>query len=1122
MKKEIAKEQIRKIENDNVIQNLIAQGKSRYILYNVNEPEKNFPRYTASLTEKNNHTAYAYLNAGCHIAEEGAIVEAGNGLRKGASILEYNFKSSRKISVYSDYFLLTVALANYAAFEYSKAFVAISKLEYSTRSAKLLSKFLSKRFQDLDKEITSIQISKDYLQKNIIKEKPEGSSIIHIKIYDYLLSKSLANVLTYFQFGDEERIKEAIQIATDMMELLTEDEEPSLWWCIRLYRIILHGFDQSAIWKILPPHFPGNEEIVTSFIKNLANRKPVPIVEFFISQRESISKTISESGLVVSLPTSSGKTRIAEIAILNTLLEEESIVLYIAPFRSLAFEVEDTLELTFESLGFPVSHLYGGASFSKIDRLEIENTRILVATPEKAKALFRAADDLVDKVKLVVIDEGHLLGAEERFIRNEMFYEELRYHMMENNGKFIILSAVLPNPDHISKWLTDTDGNIHKDTWKPSSRRLGTLEFKDNNVNINWRNEDPETWNYSFIEPIKNGDKIIPSNLKEAISLTAKKLSENGSVLIFLPISNRVISQGKACLEAFGKDNKDHKWNNIGAWNSFEMAVKNSLGYENSVYLLAKHGIICHYAKLPKNIKAAIENLMRSSNPRIIIATTTLAQGVNLGVSTVIIGDVWFGAPGNSPKISKSKFWNIVGRAGRAFVDSEGKVLYAIDKNNNRKIVRKRERLADSYLNEESHDKVYSGLFLLLKYFSKIAKEADVDIEYLVQLITENSPKLHDLDLETEDISLISESFDLIDDTLLSLSYKLKSYNDDDTSEWIDKYFRSSLCFIQASENKIFDQESLLNYLKIRNSIIIKQVGGPENWLSHIRTGIPVRASIKLESLLGAFEEAYTEYRKTEEEIEDFSNFVQNIENLIDQLPGESFAKKTVFRNRPISDERHNAIHYIWLSGDSYLNIIKATTVEITNYYCSSYFGYTLPWLFNAVSRKFKSTKNIECADFYENLATIVELGLPNMRAVKNYLGGIKSRPIATEISNVINTPMGDSSLSEHVEYLISVKELYIDDLSEDAIKWLNVLEKRQQTKSEKVLKFPYFNFDLLDKNKVYSVKVFNDKSYLCNSDYSSKFRVKSTEKLPFKSFGHKLGCYFKYNEYNEAWSLNQ
>lgn len=344
----------------------------------------------------------------------------------------------------------------------------------------------------------------------------------------------------------------------------------------------------------------------------------------------------------------------------------------------------------------------------------------------------------------------------------------------------------------------------------------------------------------------------------------------------------------------------------------------------------------------------------------------------------------------------------------------------------------------------------------------------------------------------------------------MSLSYKLKSYEDDDKSEWVDSFFRSALCFIQASENEEIDEESLLRYLKNRNSIILDQVREPENWLSHIRTGIPVRASIKLESIIGDFEDAYLEYLETEKTIEDFSILIQNLEEFVDLLPGDSFTKQIVFRGREISEERHIAIHNLWLSGESYLNITTATTSEITNYFCSSYFGYTLPWVFNALSRKFKVVEKVECAEFYEDLATMVELGLPNMTAVKNYLGGIRSRPIATEISNVISAPNIDSSLSEHIEYVISVKGEYIDQLSEDAIEWLEVIENRQLAKNKESTIFPTFTFDPLEKDKMYSVKIYNDSSYLCSSDYTSQVSVKSTKEFPFKNLGHKLWLLFQ------------
>ena len=506
--------------------------------------------------------------------------------------------------------------------------------------------------------------------------------------------------------------------------------------------------------------------------------------------------------------------------------------------------------------------------------------------------------------------------------------------------------------------------------------------------------------------------------------------------------------------------------------NLLKMAIKNTLGYEDDVYKLASRGIICHQSKLPNNVKLAIENLMRSSNPKIIIATTTLAQGVNLGVSTVIIGDIWFGKPGSSDQVSKSKFWNIVGRAGRAFVDSEGKVLYAIDKNKSRSNIRWQENLASKYLDSESHEDVYSGVLLILERLADIAQMSSINLGYLLELIAENSPDLEAKGFLKEDIQNILEDFDFLDDTLLSLSYKNKSYQDEDVSEWIDSFFRSSLFFIQAREIKEIDEESLLSYLRKRNSILIDQLGEPENWISHIRTGIPLRASISLKTLIPAFEEAALNYQQTEMSITDLVSLVKKLETLVDQLPVSNFQMKTMFGQNPISEKRLNSVHDMWLSGQSFKSIVKATTNTITNYFCSQYFGYILPWAINAVARKLRAQDKEDLAEFYENLATVIEIGLPDMMAVKNYLGGIKSRPIATEISRIINVPNDDLTISEHLNYLLNTKDEYADQLSENALEWLDFLEKEQKATNRKLINFPDFTLDTLEKGKKYFVKI--------------------------------------------------
>jgi replicative superfamily II helicase len=244
--------------------------------------------------------------------------------------------------------------------------------------------------------------------------------------------------------------------------------------------------------------------------------KSTPITELFISQRKALEKVLSKEGAVVSMPTSSGKTRIAEIVILQCLMfDTTSRVLYIAPFRSLAYEMEETLGNTFNPLDYHVTHLYGGAQYTAIDRYEMESARVLIATPEKAKAILRANIEVVSSIKLIVMDEGHLLGKHERDITNEMFTEELRRIIRKNRGKFLVLSAVLPNAQDISKWLVGDENQVVKDCWRPSTQRIGLMRYHNNKIDLEWLG-GYNCFNNSFVKT--TNDK------KTAIAEAAMKL----------------------------------------------------------------------------------------------------------------------------------------------------------------------------------------------------------------------------------------------------------------------------------------------------------------------------------------------------------------------------------------------------------------------------------------------------------------------------------------------------------------------------------------------------------------------------------------------------------------------
>jgi hypothetical protein len=829
-----------------------------------------------------------------------------------------------------------------------------------------------------------------------------------------------------------------------------------------IYRLIIFGLDKSAVWKILPPLFPEeNSDKIFKFVKALSLRQPVPIVELFISQREAISKALSPEGLVVCLPTSGGKTRIAEMSIFQTLAkDDDSIVVYIAPFRSLAFEVEQTMETTFEKLGYGVSHLYGGSQFSKIDKLQIENSRILIATPEKTKALIRADEAIAKKIKLIVIDEGHLIGNNNRFIRNEIFFEELRHHVEENEGKFIVLSAVLPNAKDIAEWLAHKKENVYKNDWKPSTRRLGALEYKGNNVNINWLNEEPETWNNKFITPMENeeGEIIFPLTKREAIAATAVKLSKNGSVLIFHYKAGLVIKQAEECLTAMGVEKKLHEWDNPKSWQEFELATKHSLGENCDLLRFAQYGVLCHQSKLPNHVKTSLERLMRQSNPKIIIATTTLAQGVNLGVSSVIIADIWLGKPGNSKKLPLGKFWNIVGRAGRAFVDSEGKVLFAIDQNGGDWKNKEEKNTANEYLLSKKNDDAFSGIISMIIELEKIASKYKVDFELLLELISENYEEA-ETTISEADFIILQNKLDLLDDTLLALNEKKMSWNDEDSSGWIDSFFRKSLAYIQAKNNADYNEGELIRYFKKRNKIILDKAGEHTTWKEYINTGIPLRSSIKLKNILPEFENLFDQFQNSDKSLSSLTSILSNIEDQIHLLPGENFKRKNRISNSNITSENRIIARRAWLSGTPYVEIERQIGKRKASHFCFELYSFTIPWALNAIARKFNRIEKEKVAEFYENLAVLVETGVPNIQAAKIYLSGFRSRKVSVEVERVVSFDMDKMTLSEILEKLLSIKEEILPNLSKECVTWFEFLAEEKTANYRTLPKVPKFRF---------------------------------------------------------------
>ncbi|MGB6650123.1 MAG: DEAD/DEAH box helicase, partial [Bacteroidota bacterium] len=342
-------------------------------------------------------------------------------MEQAASLLQYVHGPAAEKSRESAFHILLSAMAFYAAGHYSRAFVTIRQAEGGTEAAQIVAAFLRKDFSDLVTRLNDL-LFRDPPEINDQRDLDEWAIMIAV-------ASSIAGALEFVFTGREASYAGGDSQLRDAAIVASAGDQAAWWWIVRLLRLMLTDLGEASPWRVLPPYFsPDSSAALAQFVRLLAFGKR-PVIEFWSSQRSALPLALDSGnrGGVINLRTSAGKTRVAELAILQTLLSDSTAkVFYLAPFRSLALEVEQTLSSTFKWLGFSVSHLYGGSRVSSIDTELATDSHITIATPEKARALFRAVPELSQCVKLLVIDEGHLLGRSERYVRNEIFIDHFR------------------------------------------------------------------------------------------------------------------------------------------------------------------------------------------------------------------------------------------------------------------------------------------------------------------------------------------------------------------------------------------------------------------------------------------------------------------------------------------------------------------------------------------------------------------------------------------------------------------------------------------------------------------------------------------------------------------------
>jgi hypothetical protein len=213
----------------------------------------------------------------------------------------------------------------------------------------------------------------------------------------------VGEALQFWRLGDERAAARAETRLAEAERLVLAGETPESWLIVNSAREIFADSTRASTWRTLRRHVGAWSPLWTRYLRQLA-AQPRPVVELWPSQRMALQAGLLDSArdaLVIRTPTSSGKTRMAEAAIVNAISAEpdDSCCVYIVPFRALATEVEAGLGATLGDLGIRVSSLFGGYETSELEDYLLSSSNVLILTPEKLDLVLRSDPDVPIDVK---------------------------------------------------------------------------------------------------------------------------------------------------------------------------------------------------------------------------------------------------------------------------------------------------------------------------------------------------------------------------------------------------------------------------------------------------------------------------------------------------------------------------------------------------------------------------------------------------------------------------------------------------------------------------------------------------------------------------------------------------
>lgn len=510
----------------------------------------------------------------------------------------------------------------------------------------------------------------------------------------YHLARCVELLAEFMEKGEPDGVEQMLDFHFDEAFAHGNDAgSPELDVLLRAIRPAFKKMIKNSIW-ILARRAGDDDDGVAGFVGGLA-ASDRPVFEFLYPQRrvaleEGLLDPYSRS-MLINLPTSGGKTLLAELRIVQAVLRGRNgrrgaAVAYVVPTRTLANQITAKLRRDLGPAGIRVERMSGAVEIDGFEDGMLGrggSFDVLVTTPEKMMLLIRNPKyGLAEAITLCIIDEAHNLGDAERGLNLELLISTVKRDC--RRAGLLLLTPFITNSDEVAEWLDpDNPKSVTVGiNWKPNERVVGAYyaSGKGRTIETHFRplatSADTVRVDRTFKIGTARGfsrpaSGVVGKNMALTSLLATQLDASHGVLVLARTIRDAWGTAGLICENLDGAPGRGDE--------EVELAkrfVASELGERFPLVGYLDKGVGVHHSGLPDEVRYLVERLMETGKLRALVGTTTIAQGVNFPVSAVLISSYKQSYNDMDPR----DFWNLVGRAGRIDQPSFGLVGIATDR----------------------------------------------------------------------------------------------------------------------------------------------------------------------------------------------------------------------------------------------------------------------------------------------------------------------------------------------------------------------------------------------------------------------------------------------------------